>query len=81
MNAERPKYSLVKIKIWGAKLSYWYAPLVGEIIEVEKQTFKDSVAYKSLEGEAAYFFLDDIEEVEVIKDEIKTTEEMLKETL
>ncbi|MHB8276386.1 MAG: hypothetical protein ACYDIA_01865 [Candidatus Humimicrobiaceae bacterium] len=61
---EEPKYSRVKIKVLKAgKSTYWYAGLVGKIIEVEKQTFKDSVAYKSLEEEASYFFADDFKEV------------------
>ena len=61
---ETPEYSRVKIKILkSGKSTYWYANLVGKIIEVEKQTFKSSIAYKSLEKEAAYFFLEDIEEI------------------
>jgi hypothetical protein len=62
---EEPKYSKVKIHIHSAKLSYWYAKLVGEDVVVEKQTFKDSVAYKSLEEKDAYFDEENI--LEVIK--------------
>jgi hypothetical protein len=65
MSVETPKYNRVKIKILKAeKPTYWYVNLIGKVINVEKQTFEDSIAYKSLEREAAYFFEDDIEEVE-----------------
>ena len=61
---EEPKYSHVKIRVLkSSKPTYWYADLVGKVIEVEKQTFKESITYKSLEKEAAYFFLEDVREL------------------
>lgn len=65
MSWEEPEYSRVKIKILKAERpTYWYADLVGKIIEVEKQTFEESCAYKSLDEKDSYFFEEDIEEVE-----------------
>ena len=65
MSYEEPEYSKVKIKILKAdKPTYWYARrLIGKTIEVEKQTFKDSIVYKSLKEEGAYFDEADIEEI------------------
>jgi hypothetical protein len=60
-----PKYSKVKIKILKVSLpTYWYANLIGKIVEVEKQTFETFTDYKSMEEESAYFAADDIEEVQ-----------------